>query len=315
MKRKTTILAHLSDLHLSPEYFPERSEWFRASLELCIRSGADHIIITGDITNQARPNEFEHFRSILKEYDLLDATKMTVVIGNHDIYGGPYHAEDVLEFPSSCKATRYHDKVQEFYRSTKELFTGVRFLSQDSIFPFVKITGDTAIVGMNSVAEWSPFKNPLGSNGIVNNEQFELVKSFLRHAPSEAKHRFIAVHHHFHKSDERDNRSKMERVWSAIEAATMKMRKKKRLLKLFARSGIDGILHGHVHRHDAYIRKAVRCYNGGGTIIPAGGGIRMINFFTLRDGMTEHHLVPTAPPSGILGHTAIKSRRSISAAA
>jgi Icc protein len=315
MKRKTTTLAHLSDLHLSPEYFPERSEWFRASLEQCIRSGIDHIVITGDITNQARPNEFEHFRTILKEYDLLDSSKVTVVIGNHDIFGGPYHAEDVLEFPSSCKATRYHDKVREFYRSTEELFSGVRFLSQHSIFPFVKITGDIAIVGINSVAEWSPFKNPLGSNGMVNSMQYELVNSYLRQTPREAKHLFIAIHHHFHKADHSHNRSKLERVWSAIEAATIKLRKKKRLLRMFAKSGVDGILHGHVHRHEAYTRKKVRCYNGGGTIIPAGGGIRMVNFFTLRDGITEHRCVPIDPPSGIIRSTAINSLRRISAAA
>ncbi len=308
-------LAQLSDLHLSPDYFPERSEWFRASLKQCLRSGVDHIVITGDITNQARPNEFEHFRSILREFDLLDSPRMTVVIGNHDIFGGPYHAEDVLEFPSSCKATRYHEKVQEFYRSTKELFTGVRFLSRHSIFPFVKIAGNSAIVGMNSVAEWSPFKNPLGSNGMVNGEQYELVKSYLRQTPREAKHLFIAIHHHFHKTERSQNRSKLERVWSTIEAATIKLRKKKRLLKLFAQSGVDGVLHGHVHRHEAYTRRLVRCYNGGGSIVPAGNGIRMINFFSMRDGMTEHRQEPIVPPSGIRKNTAIIYPRIIPTAA
>lgn len=292
MIQKSTTLAHVSDLHLSPRYFPERSDWFRSSLEQCLVHGADHIVITGDITNQARPEEFEHFRKIVGEFNLLDSSKATVVIGNHDIFGGPYHAEDVLEFPSTCKTTLYHDKVNEFYRYTKELFTGVRFLSEESIFPFVKTLGDIAIVGMNSVAEWSPLKNPLGSNGMVYDRQFNSVKSYLRHTPHEESHVFIAMHHHFHKKKVQKRGSKLERLWSAIEAATIQMRKKKRLLKLFSETGVDGILHGHVHRNETYVRKKVPCYNGGGTIVPAGNGTRMINYFSLAGGKSEHRLLP-----------------------
>jgi predicted phosphodiesterase len=106
----------------------------------------------------------------------------------------------------------------------------------------------------------------------------------------------------------------LERLWSAIEAATIKLRKKKRLLKLFAHSGVDGILHGHVHRHEAYIRKKVQCFNGGGTTVPAENGQRMINYFSFCDGKMQHRMLPVKLISGRRRKLAI-NRRIITTAA
>jgi 3',5'-cyclic AMP phosphodiesterase CpdA len=281
MKQKEFTFAHLSDLHLSPDRYPERSVSFRASLDQSMKMGVDHIVITGDITNQARKIEFDHFTEIVNEYGLNDGKKMTVVAGNHDIFGGPYHAEDVLEFPSICKATDYAGRVAAFHRATEKLFAGSQFLSRDAVFPFVKIFGDVAFIGMNSVAHWSAMKNPIGSNGHVDDDQFELVESLLESTVLRGKRIFIAVHHHFSKNEKTPGRSKLERLWKAIEATTMKLRKKKRLLNLFSRTNIEGVLHGHIHHNEEYVRRNVRCFNGGGSVIPSVSGEKMLNIVSV----------------------------------
>jgi predicted phosphodiesterase len=60
----------------------------------------------------------------------------------------------------------------------------------------------------------------------------------------------------------------LERVWLAFESATMKLRKKKRLLKLFRKAKVEHVFHGHVHENGEYKRNGVHCINAGGTVIP-----------------------------------------------
>ena len=59
----------------------------------------------------------------------------------------------------------------------------------------------------------------------------------------------------------------MHSVWGAIEKHTMKLRGKSRLLKLFALTHVDIVLHGHVHESFEYSREGVRFLNAGGTIL------------------------------------------------
>jgi 3',5'-cyclic AMP phosphodiesterase CpdA len=292
--KKTFTIAHLSDLHLSPNFFPERSVHFRSILSFCKQRQVDHMIITGDITNQAKENEFDHFRKILKEFSLLDSKKITVINGNHDIFGGPYYAEDVLSFPSACKSTDYAQKMEQFYRYTKETFTSAKFFSEKNVFPFLKIVGEVAIVGLNSVAEWHAVKNPIGSNGKINTEQFKSLREMLHSEDLQKKKIFIAIHHHFSTANDRDHSSKLERLWSAVESATLKLRKKKRLLKLFSKANVVKVLHGHVHQHGLYKKDGITFVNAGATIVPAKNSQQAFHFINIRENgiETENMVLP-----------------------
>ncbi len=290
--QKEYHIAHISDLHLNPVYFPERTNIVRRLLSQCRKLEVDHIIITGDVTNQAKPEELEHFRNVLKEFSLLDGRRSTVVIGNHDIFGGPYHAEDVLRFPSTCKTTDFDTKVEEFYRNLKETFEGAKLFSSNSVFPFIKILGDVAIVGINSVARWNTVRNPIGSNGKVDDKQFEALKAILHSSLLSGKHLLVAIHHHFNKTGEASAASKVEKLWRAFESATMKMYKKKRLLKLFRTCNVKAILHGHIHHHGEYERGGIRCLNAGGSIIPAQGSLPRFHLLTIHGTKLSVQTIP-----------------------
>jgi 3',5'-cyclic AMP phosphodiesterase CpdA len=265
MERPFTI-AHLSDLHISLDHSRNNIKKTRSLIEYCLRQGADHIVITGDITANGEKKEFEATRKIFKSYGLLDDRKLSLLFGNHDVYGGVHRAEDILSFPKRCKTTDYDRKVREFREYFHEVFDSADQSSSSNFYPFVKIFGNAAIIGANSIARHSLVKNPIGSNGEVDNKQFERLRKTLMGEHMREKRKLVLIHHHFNKilssGSERTNS-----VWDAVERQTMKLRGKKRLLQLFAAAGVDLVLHGHVHRNHEYVRKGIRFLNAGGSVL------------------------------------------------
>jgi 3',5'-cyclic AMP phosphodiesterase CpdA len=95
-------VAHLSDLHvLAPlrrqawgqhlvsigrplDAFARRAKVKRA-LTAAARSGADHIVVSGDLTEMGTDRELETFAEMMDEARL-DPDKVTLVPGNHDAY-------------------------------------------------------------------------------------------------------------------------------------------------------------------------------------------------------------------------------------
>ena len=61
-------------------------------------SGADHVVITGDLTEVGDAIEFEHFANILEEAGMPD-NSVTLVPGNHDAYTSAAAWQRALEGP------------------------------------------------------------------------------------------------------------------------------------------------------------------------------------------------------------------------
>jgi 3',5'-cyclic AMP phosphodiesterase CpdA len=265
MERPFTI-AHLSDLHISLDHSRYNIKKTRSLIEYCLRQGADHIVITGDITANGEKKEFEATRKIFRNYGLLDDRKLSLLFGNHDVYGGVHRAEEILSFPKRCKTTDYDRKMREFREYFHEVFDSSDQSSSSNSYPFVKIFGVAAIIGANSIARYSRVKNPIGSNGEVDNKQFELLRKTLMAEHLRGKRKLVLIHHHFNKIHSHGS-ERTNSVWDAVERQTMKLRGKRRLLRLFAASGVDLVLHGHVHRNHEYVRKGIRFLNAGGSIL------------------------------------------------
>ncbi len=82
------ILAHISDLHFGVEVDKAQI----ASLQAILPTfGADAIVISGDLTQRARRNEFHAARSFVNA--LKESTPVLVSPGNHDVtwWAGPFH--------------------------------------------------------------------------------------------------------------------------------------------------------------------------------------------------------------------------------
>jgi Icc protein len=115
-----TILAHLSDLHLiernhrqrqgfarqrllflsagSPLAAEARMQRVAASLQAARRAGADHVLITGDLTEDGADGQFEVLAEVLNASGV-DPQRVTLVPGNHDAYSRPGAFERALRGP------------------------------------------------------------------------------------------------------------------------------------------------------------------------------------------------------------------------
>ena len=96
-------IPHISDLHINPQYRKANVNRTRLLLQKIARLGVDHVVISGDITSGALPEDFAQARELFRDAGLLRPSRLSMVIGNHDIYGGgPYgrrHPELSREVP------------------------------------------------------------------------------------------------------------------------------------------------------------------------------------------------------------------------
>lgn len=258
-------IIHLSDLHLNPIYNKAYIEKTEAALFHALNNGFDHLVVTGDITHNADEESFLLFRNMLKKYDLLDANKTSVIVGNHDIFGGVYTAKDLLHFPEKCKKTDYQSKLLQFIGHFEELFLDCYFPSNEFLFPFSKDLGNTVLVGLNTNDIYSGIKNPFASNGRVSDREFEDLYTILSRAENKGKNIIVLSHHHFYKNSFEAKSSSSE-LWNKIEGFTLKLRGKKKLIKLFRKYNVNIVLHGHSHENKLYERMGVKFLNSGGTI-------------------------------------------------
>ena len=278
-------IAHLSDLHFTTFFRNSDFESIDSLLKYCRIKGTDHLVISGDLVDNPAPEDFEHLRMLLKSNGFLSSDKLSLVIGNHDIFGGVQTAEDIFNFPDRCAKVDFKKRVDEFYSFFPEAFEGCGYISPSNIFPYAKVVDGVLITGLNSVSEYSRSKNIFASNGSVSMEQFNELTGIF-HMYENADTKLVIVHHHFNKIKIKPDNT-FGSFWQNIEKQTMKLRKKKRLFELFGRYNVDLVLHGHFHESAGYYRKGIRFSNAGGTLKNDGKNIHQINFIDIKAGSIE----------------------------
>lgn len=276
--RETLRIAHISDLHLCRIFKRKNISKLNALIKYALDNGAQHFVFTGDLFDNSGENEMRIFKQLLNWHNLLDSGKTSIVIGNHDIFGGPQTATDVITFPSRCSKVDYDERVQKFFHCFKELFEGAIIPDKNSPFPFAKEFKNVLLVGLNSIDIYSRFKNPFASNGHVNKEQRTFLEEILTTSKFKDKLKVIMIHHHFYKNDHATISSE-KTFWTRLENYTMKLRGKKKLFKLFLDNNVKMILHGHSHEMNEYTRKGIRIVNAGGSMEEENGRMFIIDAF------------------------------------
>lgn len=259
------LIAHISDLHLNSFYNDSIFKLSNYLLKYISEQKVDHLVITGDITDNASEKDLEIFRRMLNKYGYLNGKKLSIIPGNHDIFGGVQKAEDIFSFPEKCNTVNYNKRVSTFLSYFPEAFDNCFYLSPKSFFPFAKRINNSLIVGLNSIAIYSKLTNPFGSNGEIDAAQFGELFDIFKNADKEIKHKIVLIHHHFNKLKS-ESKSTFGNIWAGIEKQTMKLRSKRRLFNLFKEFKVDIVLHGHIHESKEYFRKNVRFLNAGATL-------------------------------------------------
>lgn len=253
-------LAHISDLHID-----FRDEKLIKSIDEAfgniLQNKVQHLIITGDLIHNPQEQNYTVLKRILKKYGYWDYNKLTVTIGNHEIFGG---AEKTHTFPYQCKCTNYDDEVRKFLLFFKEIL----FSGNINDFPIIKeINERIVLIIINSVARWSKNQNPIGSNGYVDSVQMKKIDDSLKNDKYENFFKIAVIHHHFYYTAD-NSYDEMHRLWLYSERDTMVMHNYGTVFKLLKRNNIDLILHGHTHYTNVYRKGNLKIVNSSGCIKP-----------------------------------------------
>ena len=91
------------------------------------------------------------------KYGFINGDRLSIILGNHDIFGGVQKAEDIFTFPEKCNAVNYNKRVNNFLSYFPEAFSNCHYLSSKNYFPFAKKINNTLIIGLNSIARYQNF--------------------------------------------------------------------------------------------------------------------------------------------------------------
>jgi 3',5'-cyclic AMP phosphodiesterase CpdA len=277
-------IAHISDLHLNTFFKSSNLREIKYLLKYILQQHADHIVITGDLVDNADTKDLETLRNLFRKFNLLESDRMSLVIGNHDIFGGPQTPEELFTFPEKCRNVNYEKKVKEFGDYFSETFKNCIYRNEKNVFPFVKILDEVMVSGFNSIAKYSRLKNPFASNGEIDFGQFQELSDIYRSYSKLVKYKLMLVHHHFNKIKVKDK--SIASFWRMTEKQTMKLRKKKQIIEAFKYLGTDLVLHGHLHEQKEYTRKKLTFLNSGASIKNNFSGKLFVNFINLKpDGI------------------------------
>ncbi len=136
---------------------------------------ADHVVVTGDVTNLSLEGEYYEARRLLDE--VARSAEVTVVPGNHDIYLPQVHHD--RRFPHYF--ARYDPG--DLPELELELLAGR--------FPFVKLRGPVALIGLSSAVPRPPFV----SAGYLGRAQLQALARVLAHPEVSRRTPVVLVHH------------------------------------------------------------------------------------------------------------------------
>jgi 3',5'-cyclic AMP phosphodiesterase CpdA len=191
-------IAHVSDLHvLSPRGFEWRGALFNKRLtgyaNLVLQRGrvfrseylrsvlaaagawADHVVVTGDVTNLSLEREFVQARALLD--DLARVAEVTVVPGNHDAYLPSVHAEQ-----------RFLRHFGPFLRSD---LPALAVDAEADPFPCVKLRGPVAVIALSSALPRPLFV----ASGRIGPGQLAALEAIFAHPEVARRTPVVLVHH------------------------------------------------------------------------------------------------------------------------
>lgn len=210
-------------------------EYLLAVLEAAA-AWADHVVVTGDITNLALEREYDEAGRLIGS--VARSAEVTVVPGNHDIY-----------LPSIQRERRFPRFFGTFLASD---FPEYAVQLPAGPYPCVKLRGPAAIIALSSAVPRPPFV----ASGYVGRGQLAALERVLAHPEVARRTPVILIHH-----PPVDRRIRVAQLRDGlVDAASLR-----RALAPLAR-GL--VLFGHLHRR---ARCKLPTASGALDVVGAGG--------------------------------------------
>ncbi|HEY1451837.1 MAG TPA: metallophosphoesterase [Roseiarcus sp.] len=245
-------IAHITDPHLSPAPMPGFADlrlkrvmgfinWKRgrerlndmgmlARLVADLRAQRpDHIAVTGDLVNIGMPAEFH--RAALWMKTLGDPSDVSFVPGNHDAY---------------VRAS------MPLLEATFAPWTAGDAQASDATYPYLRVRGDIAIIGLSSAVP----TGPLMATGRLGKRQLAAFAELLAETGAKGLARVVLIHH------------------PPIAGVTPPLRGLSDAAafgRVVRDRGAEAILHGHTHQQAVrvLVSRAARTVGGGVPVIGA----------------------------------------------
>lgn len=167
----------------------------------------DRVVVTGDLSNLALDEEFEH---IVRKLDAIELP-VTVIPGNHDAY------------------TRGAVRKRRFERHFMRFMAGERMADDpDHHYPFVQRFEGVALIGVSTAHA----SLPLWAVGTVGEPQLSRLDQILQALGREGVARIVLIHHP---------------VMPGVAKARHHLTDLDAFGEVIARRGAELILHGHEH--------------------------------------------------------------------
>jgi 3',5'-cyclic AMP phosphodiesterase CpdA len=176
----TTRILQISDLHFGPPFAPEVAE---ALLRQIPSLAPDAIVVSGDLTQRAKRQQFEEARQY---FDRFAGIPTLIIPGNHDV-----------------PLWRVHERLVNPLGLYREIIS-------EELNPVLEV-GDVVLVGLDSTAPRRAI-----SNGRIDLPQLRQAGDVLAQADP-GKIRIVVAHHHFAPGHDKVFDVPMPRSHRAIE--------------------------------------------------------------------------------------------------
>jgi 3',5'-cyclic AMP phosphodiesterase CpdA len=210
-----------------------RSEIFEAMIEDLNQGTADHLVVTGDLTNLALPDEFRFARQLFDQL-ALGSANVSVIPGNHDAYvasGMHDFTEHFAPYFASDPEWRWGvDRAAEPRSSHGHSRSDRRSDVLSDPWPTVRIRGPVVIIGL-STSHQTPWFTAYGRLGAT---QLERLRQVLADPRLANLCRVIAIHH--------------PPAGGTSHSVVRGLRDRDALAAILAETGAELILHGHEHK-------------------------------------------------------------------
>lgn len=149
-------IAHISDIHLDSQRNPNCLAEIEELIQRVFDKGYDHLVITGDVVDVANYDDLWALREIFKRNGALHWERVTIIPGNHDVFGKYEFTSNGVGATASralqLTGLNFAKKLHEFCDIFRETITEEPEIT--TYFPFVKVLSG----GKNGVALVSFFE-------------------------------------------------------------------------------------------------------------------------------------------------------------
>lgn len=238
-------LAVLSDQHIDTEVAEESWELARAAFRAADRARVDHVVLAGDLFDcaTAMARDRDVVERYLRRLGLWHRDRLTIVVGNHDIFRTPHHGSWWHRHTEYAIAVTPWSDPQEHYDAftawAGQLARPADRLADDDLYPLEKHLGHATLWAADTTAASAPY----GGNGYWRKADDAL----LREAMGRARlRRILAIHHPPYEDDEQAlHKLPLGDISLGFPAADYR-----RLRRFVADAQVDATVCGHVHAID-----------------------------------------------------------------